>query len=102
MEELPGLTGGAADVDPQSQAAVAVVVGGRGCRERENTEKPSSLRASHRLRRRPESAAEHRLKRSSGPSSAERPESRSSEATRGPQLEAGVCLQLLPPAFISP
>lgn len=26
-----GLTGGAADVDPQSQAAVAVVVGGRGC-----------------------------------------------------------------------
>lgn len=25
-----GLTGGAADVDPQSQAAVAVVVGGRG------------------------------------------------------------------------
>lgn len=28
--ESLGLTGGAADVDPQSQAAVAVVVGGRG------------------------------------------------------------------------
>lgn len=41
MEE--GLTGGAADVDPQSQAAVAVVVGGRGCREGENTAKPSAL-----------------------------------------------------------
>lgn len=29
-EEDLGLTGGATDVDPQSQAAVAVVVGGRG------------------------------------------------------------------------
>lgn len=29
-EELLALTGGAADVHPQSQAAVAVVVGGRG------------------------------------------------------------------------
>lgn len=38
-----GLTGGAADVDPQSQAAVAVVMGGRGYGERENTEKPSAL-----------------------------------------------------------
>lgn len=41
-EVRPGLTGGAADVDPQSQAAVAVVVGGRGCRGREHTEKPSA------------------------------------------------------------
>ena len=36
-DENPGLTGGAADVDPQSQAAVAVVVGGRGCTKRANT-----------------------------------------------------------------
>lgn len=31
-----GLTGGAADVDPQSQAAVAVVMGGRGYGERKH------------------------------------------------------------------
>lgn len=30
-----GLTGGATDVDPQSQAAVAVVVGGRGWQKEE-------------------------------------------------------------------
>lgn len=38
-EELLGLTGGAADVDPQSQAAVAVVVGGCSYKKRENTQK---------------------------------------------------------------
>lgn len=33
------LTGGAADVDPQSQAAVAVVMGGRGYGDREKAGK---------------------------------------------------------------
>lgn len=42
VEGPPGLTRGAADVDPQSQAAVAVVMGGRGYRETEKTGKASA------------------------------------------------------------
>lgn len=49
-EEPPGLTRGAADEDPQSQAAVAVVMGGRGYGERHRKQRkrqpPASCRAA--------------------------------------------------------